>query len=285
MSSEILKSLTGLVSSLQKSLHKVRKQTRENADELSILRETFAVAYTDLNAKLDFQKGANAALLKEFADTHKSVEDFRVQAFQRSEQIAASLAQVKKENDDREMRQTVRDQSNVVSLQKLAASTDKGFSAVKTDVESLMTADVRLLRRIENLELFQNELLERAKKFMRPAACAAPGFKPELPVGHEWVNKKLSGVYSQLDEVEARLAALSTARRTEETAQLERRLEQLEKAAAKEALRDSLSLILKLLENPEFVKQAGFVVDISALMNLIIKVSDWKSCVNAIEKA
>jgi len=185
----VLKAITGLVASLQKSLHKVRQKVNANTETLEVL-----------NTRIEEQAGIATANDCQLAD---KIESNRVQAFQRSEQIAASLAQVKKENDDREMRQTVRDQNNVQATHMLAASMQKAFDTVKTDVQNLMKADLRLKESLVSEE--------------------------GLPVGHEWVNKKLSGVYSQLDEVEARLTAIETARRIEATGQLERRVEQLEK--------------------------------------------------------
>jgi hypothetical protein len=170
MSNQVLKALTRLVASLQKSLHKVRQKTNANTEELDTLRGSCSVAYLQHN--------------REIAEAKKATEDFRVQAFQRSEQIAASLALVKKENDDREMRQIVRDQNNVQALHNLKESVQKAFDQVKTDVQSLTKVDLRL------------------KELIKEAFVPTGG----LPAGHEWVNKKLTGVYSQFDEVETRLA-------------------------------------------------------------------------------
>lgn len=207
MSNKILKSIgiVELVSSLQKSLHKVRQKVNANTETLEVL-----------NTRIEEQAGIATANDCQLAD---KIESNRVQAFQRSEQIAASLAQVKKENDDREMRQTVRDQNNIQALHNLKDSVQKAFDQVKTDVQSLMSADIRLRGEVVSLTNVAALLQNRVN--------AAPA--QTLPAGHEWVNKKLSGVYSQLDEVEARLTAIETARRLEATEQLERRVEQLEK--------------------------------------------------------
>jgi hypothetical protein len=177
--------LVSIVMKLQARLTKAAQKIQANTE---------AIEHLEAVAKIGYQQNNDAISV-----LRASAESNRVQAFQRSEQIAASLAQVKKENDDREYRQTMRDQSNVVSLQKLAASTDRGFNAVRTDVESLMDADLRLRGQITSLT---NVLAQIQVRLNAPAPASAP---TALPVGHEWVNKKLTGVYDSVDELDARL--------------------------------------------------------------------------------
>lgn len=165
---EVLKSIVGLVASLQKSLHKVRQKTSANTEELDTLRGSCSVAYLQHN--------------REIAEAKKAIEDFRVQAFQRSEAIAALLAKVKAENDDRETRQTMRDQNNVAGIQMLERSMVKAFGNVKTDIQNLVDQNRTLRESISQVVNGQ-----------------------ELPIGHEWVNKKLTGVYDTTTDLDNRL--------------------------------------------------------------------------------
>jgi DNA repair exonuclease SbcCD ATPase subunit len=179
MKSETLSKITQLLASLQKRITKTAQKAQATDDRLDSLIES----YNEVVKNVCFVDGQTVEGVK------KSLEDFRVQAFQRSEAIAASLAKVKAENDDREARQAMRDQSNVQSLVNLRDSTAKAFDQVKKDVQELINRVERANSRINQVEN-QNLILNG------------------MPVGHEWVNKKLSGVYETCDDFETRVRKL-----------------------------------------------------------------------------
>jgi hypothetical protein len=66
-----------------------------------------------------------------------------------------------------------------------------------------MNADARLRERLTAVETLQQDLLERAKKVI--VEVNRYQTTPVLPVGHEWVNKKLTGVYDSVEDLEARI--------------------------------------------------------------------------------
>lgn len=189
MKNETAQKISSVLVSITKRLSRVAKQTFENTEELSILRGTTANAYNELKA---------------------STEDFRVQAFQRTEVLATAnaialkqIADVKKENDDREARQALRDQNNVQSIINLRDSMSRAFNEVKKDIQELITRIDATNSRIKNVEVFQADLLERAKRIVLTPTPAL-----SMPNNHVWVNKKLSGVYSQVNEQEDRIQKL-----------------------------------------------------------------------------
>lgn len=175
MKSETLSKITQLLASLQKRITKTAQKTQANTERLDSLVES----YNEVVKNVCFADGQTVVGLK------GDLESFRAQAFQRSEAIAASLAKVKAENDDREMRQTMRDQNNVAAIQMLERSMVKAFGNVKTDIQNLVDQNRTLRESISQVENGQ-----------------------ELPIGHEWVNKKLSGVYETCDDFETRVRKL-----------------------------------------------------------------------------
>jgi chromosome segregation ATPase len=163
------------LANLQRRITKVVAKTESNTEDIELLGDSVAELNDDQTALL------------------KRIEEQRVQAFQRSEALGLQIAKVKEENDDREVKQTLRDQNNVQSLVNLRDSTHTAFQQVKTDVLNLIKNDQGLSRRLSEVE----------SRLSNPAP--AP-----MPSDHVWVNKKLTGVYDSLEEVENRLSNLES---------------------------------------------------------------------------
>lgn len=121
----------------------------------------------------------------------------------RLDDVSAKVTANKKEADDREFRQGLRDQNNVQSLVNLRESAQKAFNQVKDDIKELVNRDSKMNTRILTLETNYNDLLERAKRLIM-----TPAPEPQMPSDHVWVNKKLSGVYDVLTDLQKRLEKL-----------------------------------------------------------------------------
>lgn len=133
------------------------------------------------------------------------------QTFQRDEQLREKLNELgqevnatKKENDDREARQTLRDQNNVQSIMKLRDSTQKGFDQVRQDVESLLKAVQRLNERVGQAESQGNANVLNVNRLLGSVAKMEVTQAPNTV----WVNKKLTGVYDTTDELDKRIQEL-----------------------------------------------------------------------------
>jgi hypothetical protein len=151
-------------------------------------------------ARLGVQTGKNTAAIEALQDKQ------RVNVGTLSESIKdaqAETARVKQENDDRETRQTLRDQNNVQSLVNLRDSVQKAFIAVEGDIESLVKSSQRLNERIGQAESQNLILASRVNAIAQETLSAGA-----LPQGHIWVNKKLSGVYDTTDDLEKRVKEL-----------------------------------------------------------------------------
>jgi hypothetical protein len=188
----VLKAITGLVASLQKSLHKVRQKTTENTEDIELLGDNVTELNDDQTALLKRIVEQGKISVESDCQLSDKIEANRVQAFQRTEALALQIAKVKEENDQREERQTLRDQNNVQSLVNLRDSTHTAFQQVKTDVQNLIKTDQGLSRRLYEVE----------SRLSNPAPA------PQMPSDHVWVNKKLSGVYDSVADLEGRLQAL-----------------------------------------------------------------------------
>jgi hypothetical protein len=226
-----LQKITQLLASLQKRVTETAEQGKKNKEDIQVIFNTGVAHDGPTIVELKEQISVlNENSIYRYNDMVVNVRDS-------SEQIAASLAKVKAENDDREMRQTARDQNNVQSIVNLKDSTQTAFDEVKKDVQKLLDIDEGAKKRLNRLEYFMNDLVDRAKNVVT-LNFQPQGSDSTLPVGHEWVNKKLAGVYDSLEDVETRIDNLEYMNRVEGTQQLERRIELLEKQIARyEALR------------------------------------------------
>lgn len=180
----------------------LRRDVRELNDELDA---------TDANAN-------NMAEALEELEMHVSTFDSRLVALDKSIAVNQDRwAAVEKVNDTRESQQTLRDQSNVQSIKDLRDSVDVAFKIVEKDVAALDAVDKsqsawinQCATRITEVEKFQADLVERAKKFVSAPFETRVSGGTQLPVGHVWVNKKLTGVYDSITELENRLKKLET---------------------------------------------------------------------------
>jgi hypothetical protein len=117
--------------------------------------------------------------------------------------IDARIAGVKEENDKREQVQTLRDQNNVQALHDLRTAAQKSFDLVREDVKTLLQQIQRLNERVGQVES-QNII---ATKFLQAKPVQV---ESGLPNGHVWVNKKLTGVYESVGDLEARVTLAET---------------------------------------------------------------------------
>jgi hypothetical protein len=102
------------------------------------------------------------------------------------------IAGVKKENDDREMRQTLRDQNNVRELTNLHKVTQASFDVVSKDVQQLLTLNQKLNERISQLESRLNQ--------------------PAFLIDQKLVNEKLKSVYDVTGDLEKRVSEVEAFR-------------------------------------------------------------------------
>jgi hypothetical protein len=154
--------------------------------------------------------------LVRIADQTKGNSDAIVRLTSGQQTLQDNISRVEFENNKREEAQVLRDQSNVQSLVNLRDSTKKAFDQVAADVKTLLTATQRLNERVGQVESRQSGpnpfgvditvFREQLKDF--ESRLTSRGFTDDLPSGHVWVNKKLSGVYAVADEFEARIQKL-----------------------------------------------------------------------------
>jgi hypothetical protein len=124
--------------------------------------------------------------------------------------VADRIDEVRFKNDKREEAQTLRDQNNVQSLVNLRESTQKGFDQVRKDVEQLLNLNQRLNERVgqtESLVGIGNAAFQHMTGIENRVSELE---KSSLPSDHVWVNKKLTGVYDSIEEVEKRIAELES---------------------------------------------------------------------------
>lgn len=111
------------------------------------------------------------------------------------------IEEVRFNNDKREEAQTARDQSSVQSIKDLTDLTKLAFKKVEKDVTTLLNVDQRII----DASAF---LSTRVTTLENAPVAVVPAPEPCLPFDHAWVNKKLSGVYEYVTELETRLSKL-----------------------------------------------------------------------------
>lgn len=174
--------LASLLAKLQERLIRTSGETRQNTDAIATIQDQVRVKVGGLETR----------------------------TFQRDEQLREKLNELeqevnatKKESNDREARQTLRDQNNVQSIMKLRDSTQKGFDQVRQDVESLLKAVQRLNERVGQVESQGNANVLNVNRLLGSVA------KMEVtPPDTVWVNKKLTGVYDTTAELDSRIQVL-----------------------------------------------------------------------------
>jgi len=247
--SQILGKVATLLDKFSNRLIRVASQTRQNTDAIAILQD-------ETRLKVGALQQWNQDIVTHFEE---------------------KLVAVKKENDDREARQVIRDQSNVQSLTNLANSTQKGFDQVKGDVESLLRAIQRLNERVGKAEsqITQNvvgsivpsaQILDTVRRVEEIEKKLTPG----MPSDHVWLKKKLTGVYDSLTDLENRIQGPCAA--FHHMVGIEKRVSELETANARAELRKAYPLILELMNNPAFSKhivEAGGKFDSAAILKAI----------------
>lgn len=238
---QINETVTVILNRISDRLTRVARDTRQNTDAISALTDK---QRTDIEA----QQERLAAL----ADKVSTFEEF--QKYQ---------ARVNKFNDEQEARQTLRDQNNVQSLYNLRDSTQKSFYAVREDMKSLVARAQRFNERLGQIES-QNISMASSISLISNRTAES------VPYDHVWVNKKLTGVYDSINEIETRV-------------------KELEKATTREELRKALPLVLQLIQNPSFVKHAresGYSFDMEKILQLLSESTGFNIIVsNVIKRA
>lgn len=157
--------------------------------------------------RVGLQANQTSAAVETVESRHKALTNFVNRLRDDVVAVRDYIEEVRTENDKREERQTLRDQSNVQSLVNLRESVQKGFDLVRNDVDTLNKKDRTLSDRITEIETFQKDLVERAKRLVvYTRDYQAPA--PSMPSDHVWVNKKLTGVYDSMTELEVRMRKL-----------------------------------------------------------------------------
>jgi len=177
---QINEAIVRILDKMSDRLTGVARQTRQNTDAIAALT--------------DRQRVDTAGTLTRLNTLNEDIEAVKDYA-----------AHVDQTNNDREARQTVRDQSNVQSLYNLRDSVQKSFDVVRKDVESLVVRAQRFNERLGQIES-QNLILTSRMDALASSALSAhlQRFDETLPQGHAWVNKKLTGVYDSITELEER---------------------------------------------------------------------------------
>lgn len=198
--------LAALLARLQNRLTRVSSETHQNTDAIAAIQDQVRVKVggleghvVDVNNKVE---RAHRALIYNGERTDKLIADLGLEHGRLDSQNLI-IQGVKKENDEREARQVIRDQSNVQSLTNLRDSVQKGFDQVRNDVESLLRTVQRLNERIGQVESQNGILLSRVNAIAQETLSAAKS--AALPTDHIWVNKKLTGVYDSLTDLENRI--------------------------------------------------------------------------------
>ncbi|SRR6266403_5073469 len=216
--SQILSKVATLLDKFSDRLVNVARQTRQNTDAVAALRD---------EVRLKAERAVGIAV-----EAKEKAERAHLALIYQGE----SIDKLKKEAEDREGRQTLRDQNNVQSLTNLRDSTQKGFDQVRQDVESLLKTIQRLNERVGQVES------QVALAKVGPSA-----------IDQQTVNSKLAGVYDV-------------------TADLDRRVQELEKANARAELKKAYPLVLELMNNPSFTKyvvKAGHAFNPAAILKAI----------------
>jgi hypothetical protein len=139
----------------------------------------------------------------ELRDKDKATDSNLVRLSSAISSLVDRIEEVRFNNDKREEAQTARDQSSVQSIKDLTDLTKLAFKKVEKDVTTLLNVDQRIIDSVTEIKKFQDDLVERAKRIV-----STPAPEPCLPFDHAWVNKKLSGVYAYVTELETRLNKL-----------------------------------------------------------------------------
>lgn len=177
--------LAALLSRIQSRLDKVGRETRQNTDAIATVTDQFRVKVGGLEGTVLDQKRL----------TFGRDEQLREKLNGLGQEVNA----VKKVVEDREGRQTLRDQNNVQALVNLRDSTAKAFDQVKRDVETLLQQIQRLNERVGQAD---------SKAGIALASAVTKAQQSGLPSDHVWLNKKLTGVYDTTDDLETRVKKL-----------------------------------------------------------------------------
>lgn len=192
--SQILSKVATLLDKFSDRLVRIANQTRQNTDAVAVLRD-------DIRLKAGRAEGIAI-------EANGKAERAHLALIHHGELIDS----VKKENDVREDKQTLRDQNNVQSLVNLRESVQKGFDLVRNDVDTLMKQVQKLNERVGQAEskvsqfvvgsiVPSAQILDTVRRVGEIEKKLAPG----MPSDHVWLNKKLTGVYDTTDELEKRL--------------------------------------------------------------------------------
>lgn len=185
--SQILSQVASLLDKFSDRLTDISRETRQNTDSIASLYDQVRIKVGGLEGKVIDQTAKNGQLV--FRD-----EQLRGKL----NELGQEFNKFKKEVEDREARQTLRDQNNVQALYNFRDSTSKAFAQVKTDVDSLLKITQKLNERVGQAD-------SKAEIAMAGAVRKA---QDGLPSDHVWLNKKLTGVYDSLEEQEARIQIL-----------------------------------------------------------------------------
>lgn len=163
--SQILAKVAGLLDKFSDRLVATARETRQNTDAIAALRDELRLKFGKLEGELANTDG----------------------------RIDASLEKA----DEREGRQTLRDQNNVQSLTALRDSTAKAFTQVRADVEELLKRIQRLNERAGQVES-QNAILVSGQKLI------------PNQIDQKIVNAKLEGIYDVTGDLEVRIQYLES---------------------------------------------------------------------------
>jgi len=195
---QILSKVTDILDKFSDRLTSIARQTRQNTDEIAALQD-----------RVRLNVGTLSTSVVDLLEDRRKVSQTFIEV---QKDFSEKLSVVKAENDKRENAQALRDQNNVQSLVNLRDSTAKAFTQVRQDVESLLKTIQRLNERVgqvesQNVSLASSVSLisNRTEDIKQKLSASAP-VAPTL--SHVWVNKKLTGVYEQVDEQEVRIQKL-----------------------------------------------------------------------------
>lgn len=176
---KVLAKVATLLEKFSERLVRVARETRQNTDSIAAL-------YDNVRLKTGKLEGA--------------VEDLKLQSNDRDHQLRVKLNALGQEvnkitasAEDRETKQTARDQNNVQALVNLRDSTAKAFNQVRDDVAGLLKQIQRLNERVGQVESGVNQKLSGVSI-----------------IDQSIVNSKLSGVYSVTEDLEARIKELES---------------------------------------------------------------------------
>jgi len=170
--------------------------------KLATLLAKFQIRLNKVSALASQNTDTTAALVDHVRLKVGRAEGIAVEANDKAERAHLSLIylgekidKLTKETEDREVKQTLRDQNNVQALVNLRDSTAIAFDQVKADVESLLKAIQRLNERVGQTESSVNQVESNVNQKLSGVNT----------IDQSIVNSKLAGVYDVTADLESRL--------------------------------------------------------------------------------